>query len=140
MASTTTFECPAPKEKYLELLRDGGDLQGTDKVEIRRLQTRGKASKFLLFSGNSNTRSQHQQSNKIFRFSGQRELKESKPHLEIDRDRESSKKAKLELRQVEMETRRERELELRLRRRRRRRLQSEKRRRRLGGGTSSSLD
>ncbi|PKI43703.1 hypothetical protein CRG98_035902 [Punica granatum] len=48
MVSTTAFECSAPKEKYLESPRDGGDLLGTDKVEKHRLSTRGKASKFLI--------------------------------------------------------------------------------------------
>ncbi|PKI73807.1 hypothetical protein CRG98_005791 [Punica granatum] len=39
-ASTTTFECSTPEEKYLESFRDGGNLLGTGKVEKRRLYTR----------------------------------------------------------------------------------------------------
>ncbi|PKI74277.1 hypothetical protein CRG98_005334 [Punica granatum] len=45
---TTAVECAAPEEKYLESLRDGGDLLETNKVEKHRLHTHSKALKFLI--------------------------------------------------------------------------------------------
>ncbi|PKI66169.1 hypothetical protein CRG98_013422 [Punica granatum] len=46
-ASTTETECPTLEEKYLESLRDGGDLLETNKWEKHKLYVCGKASIFL---------------------------------------------------------------------------------------------